>query len=115
MAGATAQMPVPAANSSAAVTYAPRGPTLCRSRAHSAAPMMDATTNNVVFQAYRSSPPMSATTDGRMVVTMNTLTACSATPPARITARAPLRPPSRAPQPSGRPLAGGVLTGRRRP
>ena len=56
------------------------------------APRIDAATNSVVFQAYHPTPPMSCTTEGRTVVTMWTLTACSATPPVTATARHALRP-----------------------
>src|SRR5690606_6272091 len=44
---------------------------------------------------------MSCTTDGRMVVAMKTLIACTATPPARARERKPLRPHSRSSQEAG--------------
>ena len=47
----------------------------------------------------RPRPPISATTDGRMVVTMKMLTACSPTPPASTKERAAFAPASRSRHP----------------
>jgi len=92
MAGASAQAVDPAPNTTSAARQAPRGPSRASSRTDSVAPRIDPTTNSVVLQAYQSSPPISFTTEGSTVVTMCTLTACSATPPVSASARQPLRP-----------------------
>ncbi|MCY1525364.1 hypothetical protein D9M68_603400 [compost metagenome] len=92
MAGASAQPTEPAVNTASAVRQAPRGPRAAKSRTERVAPRIEPTTNRVVLQAYQSSPPISRTTEGSTVVTMWTLTACSATPPVSASARQPLRP-----------------------
>ncbi len=85
-------------NTANAARQAPRGPSTASSRTDSVAPRIDPTTNSVVLHAYQSSPPISRTTEGSTVVTMWTLTACSATPPVSARARQPLRPVKSSPQ-----------------
>jgi hypothetical protein len=111
MAGASAQPMEPALNTASAERQAPRGPSTASRRTDSAAPRIEPSTNSVVLQAYQSSPPISRTTEGSTVVTMWTLTACSATPPVSASARQPLRPLKSSPQPA---VAGGSARERSR-
>ncbi|MNT29958.1 hypothetical protein D3C72_1657260 [compost metagenome] len=72
---------------------------------------MEATTNKVVLHAYHAMPPISCTTDGRMVVTMCTLMACMATAPVKARAVRPCWRPSNWPQLAGACCASAVLPG----
>jgi len=91
MDGASAHSTDPTMNRASAARY--------RLRAHMPPASTEAMTYSVVFQAKYSSPPMSRTTVGRMVMVMNTLMLCIAMPPATTRLRTACPPRRSSPQP----------------